>query len=180
MKTHSCTEVKHLKSEFPFYDFDNLAILGGTMYLIKAPDKYDGVRYGDMELGNCSASFYLELERILLDFLDGLFNAIQEEECIIIKYESQWVVRESETPELSLFLHTNGINDSVGGITADKHDTIVRAFTISSFRYNSFIQFLFPRSKIIITPTDHMDLFLDIPTSSSSVKQIDLRLEDKG
>lgn len=176
MRTHSCAEAKYLKGRFPFYDFDDLAIIGGTTYVIKAPDEYDYIRYGDIELGNCSVADYHKLEGILLDFFSILLDVIEERECTIIRYEPKWVIRASESPELSLMLNQNGINDDVYGITVDKDDAMVKEFVTSSFRYNSFVQVLFPRRKVIITPTDHMDLFLDIPASNSVINQVDLVL----
>lgn len=179
-RIHNYTEVKCLKEKLFFYDFDNLAIKGGTVYVIKPPNEYNHIRYGDIELGNCSALDYHKLEERLLDFLSILFDSFEEQECTIVKYEPSWIVRKSESPKLSLLLNANGISNDVYGITVSKYDAIVKELAIASFRYNSFIQFLFPCRKAVITPTDHMDLFLEIPTSSSSINRVDLVLSRQG
>ncbi len=177
MRTHDVTETRRLKSSISFYDFDDLAIRGGATYVIKAPGEYAHIRYGDTALGNCAAADYRELEEMLLDFFSVLLDTIDERECTIVRYEPKWVVRASGSPKLFSTLKKNGVSDDVHGITVDKHDPMVKEFAVSSFRYNSFIQVLFPGRGIIITPTDHMDLFIDLPSSSSSVKRVDLVLQ---
>ncbi len=180
MKTHNAAEVKHLKSLVPFYDFDELNPVGGTRYVIKAPNKYSHIRYSGIELNYCSASDYLEIERELLKFILSLIAAIQEKECTIVRYESKWVVRESELPKLSTLLHKNGIGNSVQGITVSKYDTIIGEFVISALRYNSFIQFLFPGKRVVITPTDHLDVFVDLPESNTPAQKIELVWKTRG
>ncbi len=177
MRTHDATETRRLKSSIPFYDFEHLAIRGGVTYVIKAPEKYAHIRYGDIALGNCTAADYHELEEMLLNFFSVLLDTIDEKDCTIVRYEPKWVVRASGSSKLFSALKKNGVSDDVHGITVDKHDPMVKEFAVSSFRYNSFVQVLFPGRGIIITPTDHMDLFIDLPTSSSSVEQVELVLQ---
>ncbi len=177
MRTHDCAETRRLKNSIPFYDFEHLAIRGGATYVIKAPGEYAHIRYGDIALGNCTAADYREPEELLLSFFAVLLDTIDERECTIVRYEPQWVVRASHSPELSSALERNGINNDTYGITVDRHDPMVKEFATSAFRYNSFIQFLFPGRGIIITPTDHMDLFIDLPASSSSVERVELVLQ---
>lgn len=179
MKAHNHAEIKCLEKEFPCYNFDDLTIKGGMVCVIKPSDEYKHVRYGDIDLGNCTVLDYHRLEETLLDFLTILFDSIEEKECTIIRYEPSWIVRKSESPELSLLLDANGINNDVHGITVSKYEAIVKEFAIASFRYNSFIQFLFPHRQAIITPTDHMDLFFELPTSSPTINRVDLILQGK-
>lgn len=177
LKRCNYDEVKRLKGEFPFYDFEDLTMIEGITYAVKAPDKYSHMRYGDVKLGNCSAADYYELEKSLLDFLSIVLDTIDEKTCTIIRYEPKWVVRVSESSELSLLLREGGIGSDVYGITTDKHDVVVKQFITASFQYNSFIQILFPGRKVIITPTDHMDLFFEIPLPIGSTNQVDLVLQ---
>ncbi len=177
MRTHDVTETRRLKSSIPFYDFEHLAIRGGVTYVIKAPEKYAHIRYGDIALGNCTAADYHELEELLLNFFSVLLDTIDERECTIVKYEPKWVVRASGSSKLFSALKKNGVNNDVHGITVDKHDPMVKEFAASSFRYNSFVQVVFPGRGIIITPTDHMDLFIDLPASSPSVRRAELVLQ---
>lgn len=178
MKTHDAAEVKHLKSLVPFYDFDELNPVGGTRYVIKAPNKYSHIRYSGIELNYCSASDYLEIEGGLLRFILSLIASIQEKECTIIRYEPKWIVRKSESPKLSALLHKNGIDNGVQGITVSKNDTIIGEFVISALRYNSFIQFLFLGKRVVITPTDHLDVFIDLPESNAPAKKIEMEMKD--
>ncbi len=180
MRTHDDAETRCLKSSVPFYNFEDLAIRSGVRYVIKAPEEYGHIRYGDIALGNCTAADYCDLEELLLNFFSVQLDTIDEKECTIIRYEPQWVVRASESPELSSALDKNGISNDIHGITVDKHDPMVKEFAVSSFRYNSFIQVLFPGRGMIITPSDHMDLFIDLPASSPSVKRVELVLQRHG
>ncbi len=176
MKRLNYADTKCLKRKIPFYNFNNLAIVGGTRYVIKTSAEYSCMRYRDIEFGNCTASDYCRLECAFLRFLAVFFDSVPEEECTIIKYEPKWVVRQKDSPELCLRLHENGIDRSVHGITVSKCDAIVKEFVISSFRYNSFIQILFPHTKIIISPTDHMDLFLEFPKEGPLISRVNLTL----
>ncbi len=180
MRTHDGAETRRLKSSIPFYDFEDLAIRGGVTYVIKAPEACGQIRFGDIAPGNCTVADYREPEELLLSFFAVLLDTIDERECTIVRYEPQWVVRASRSPELSSALEKSGINNDTYGITVDKHDPMVKELVTSAFRYNSFIQVLFPGRGIIITPTDHMDLFIDLPASNSPVKRVELVLQRHG
>jgi len=163
------SELAVLETAMPFYDFEALSPSSGTSLVVKAPENQGVTRYGDVEQKNGTFSQYRRRERSLLRFLHQLFTYIPEDDCLVRKYEEAWVVRETEAPELAAFLRKEGVDRGVWAILAGKSDDLISRFVISALRYNSFIQLLFPATQLIITPTDHMDLFLDFAAPDPAV-----------
>ena len=95
-----------------------------------------------------------------MQFIKRILDKVSDKNCIIIKYSDKWVVNKTKTPELGMLLDNYLItNNWKGALLVDKDDRILELFLESVFKYDSFMQILLKDSKIIISPSDHMDIF---------------------
>lgn len=70
---------------------------------------------------------------------------------------------------------TRGLSTNFSGAISVNDKRILDDFTYSNFKYNSFTHFLIPDDKVMITPTDHLDLFIaasDIENILNVVKKV--------
>ena len=151
--------MNYIKKNMKFYDFDELCSDDDSKIVVKFHDYIDSVTYSDLKFNNDS-EMYESKKKILIEFIGKIFNKIFETNCIIKKYNEKWVINKEEASDLAITLNNSLVTNKLkGGLLVDKNDKIVELFIESVFKYNSFIQIIFQDSKLIITPTDHMDIF---------------------
>lgn len=155
----SSKEMNYIKKKMKFYNFDELSTEDDSKIIVKFCDSVDSVTYSDLSFIN-GFEMYEYKKRILIDFIRKVLDKVSEENCIIIRYNEKWVVNKSEAAELVNYLNNSLVTNKLkGGLLVDKNNKIVELFIESVFKYNSFIQILLKDSKIIISPSDHMDIF---------------------
>ncbi len=159
MNKISSKQMNYIKKKMNFYDFNELSSWDNSKIVVKFHDFVDSVTYSDISFNNGFEMCEYKM-KILIEFIRKILDKVSEENCIIIKYNEKWVVNKAEAPELVNILNNNLVTNKLkGGLYVDKDDRIIELFIESVFKYNSFIQIVFKDSKIIISPSDHMDIF---------------------
>lgn len=157
----SC-ELEKIRSMLRFYDFHTMNSISGYDAVVryKCPNPS---RFGDVVIGNCSLETYEKLETVIMSFFIKGVQLLSEQICYIIKYDKSWVVDKRLCVSLATLLSNKQITDAYSGICVEKESKVIELFAKSCFRYNSFVQFAFPETQLIITPTDHLDIFFSSP-----------------
>ncbi len=142
-----------------FYNFDELSTEDNSEIIVKFDNSFELVTYSDLSFNNQFELFEHEM-KILIEFIKRILDKVSDKNCIIIKYNDKWVVNKTKAPELGMLLDNYLItNNWKGALLVDKDDRILELFLESVFKYDSFMQILLKDSKIIISPSDHMDIF---------------------
>lgn len=169
----SIKELNKIKKAFSFYDFDNYNSINGQI-LIKFNDNVKVTRFDDIQFGGLPENF-IKQSNILKNVVVDLIDYLSTETIIIAKYQSKWIMNSNKSPELAEMFRTKGLRANFSGAISTNDKRILEYFTYSNFKYNSFTHFLIPNAKVIITPTDHLDLFIaasDIENTLNVVKKI--------
>lgn len=162
-----------------FYDFDKMECRTGQQYIVEFIEKDDITTFSHIQYGGKEESFAY-YKKAITSFLFQLIEEIEDPKCIILKYNDKWVVDQSESKVLASLLAGQGVmNEDNKGIKVDKDDLIVELFVDSVLTYNSFVCFLFEQSKIVVAPTDHLDIFIAAKDSEKLNKQINEMIADR-
>lgn len=149
-----------IEKELEFYDFKELSPKKQKQWLVRFKDSVDEITYSDLQFGG-DENKYKEKEKILLELLHELFMSFEDEYCIIKNSEERWVMDTLLSDELKCILENNQIlKGFTSAIFVKKNHRIVKLFAESVFRYNSFVQFIFRDERIVISPSDHLDIFI--------------------
>lgn len=175
--------MKNFFDSMDFFDFDNLETKGYFQWKIEFCDNIDSVIYSDLHGGNMQKE-YREKKILLQHLFEEILACIEEDCCYLKRYNEQWVVRKSESARLWKQLKNDGISNKDSEIImTEKESPLVLGFFNSIMKYNSFVLFAFPKTKVIIAPTDHMDIFIyskNVETEYfiiNSMKKINLKKE---
>lgn len=104
--------------------------------------------------------FYQELSCIQL-FIAKLMDKIADQECIIRKYQDEWVKNKRRSRKLHKSLKQAHIQiRKTPAIEIHKKSSVIPLFVESIVKYNTFAEFIFAEEKIVLSPTDHMDVFI--------------------
>ena len=152
---------KGIKENFLFYDFENQKKTGGFQTIIEFINKDSIVTYSDLQFGRKTEDFIFQ-KNLLINFIVDFIKIIGDNSLILFKYEYRWLNDLNKFPVIhNLLLENNMNNDYSGGIEISVDDECLICFLESILMYNSFINIILPFSKVIITPTDHMDIFIN-------------------
>ncbi|MGL5042980.1 MAG: hypothetical protein ACRC6X_07805 [Culicoidibacterales bacterium] len=171
MRELNAFEIQKMKNELQFYDFYNLDIVKGAKYTITLSLESPATTFSDLEFKGERKEF-AEQFRILMCFIQDLLILIDEESCVIMKYNENWFENKMQSTD-GRWLFDNLLESEVEGITVSKEEKIVKLLIQSVLYYNSFILIVFVKSRIIIAPTDHMDIFIFIENSIKYESKID-------
>lgn len=161
MKKISRKEFNSVEERLNFYDFDELSSRNQRQLVVKFKDEVSPVTYSDLQFDGNRAE-YEEKEKSLKRFLKSLFITIGEPYCIIKKYNEKWVVNAEISPELATTLDKYSVSKKYNGAMAiEESSQLIELFIEAVLRYNSFVQFIFKEKEVVISPTDHMDIFID-------------------
>lgn len=159
-------KLQELQRELSFYDFDKLDTKNNKELIIKFSSEIDKVTYNDLGFGGSvnNYNFKKELFYKIIHFITEKFD---DNSCIIIKYDESWVVNKKKSKKLYGYIKENNIkNKCTKAIIIEKDFQIIKLFIESILKYNSFVKFIFKDSKIIVIPTDHMDIFIEYEDDS--------------
>jgi len=160
MEKVSAKELKNIENYLRFYDFEELSSKQSRQLIIKFNNKVSPVTYSDLQF-NGDKEEYENKEKILIEFLKKLFKQFGETHCVIRKYDEKWVVNKEILPKLTTALTRYSVSNTFnGGILLEKDEILVDSFISSVLRYNSFVQFIFKTDEIVVSPTDHLDIFI--------------------
>jgi hypothetical protein len=173
MKKIECNDLKKIETNLNFYDFDKFSSEEEKSLYIEFFDKSNLVRYDGNKLFKEKDTFEEEINT-LLTIVEKIFGIISEDSCIIRKYAWRWIIHKNISLELYSELDNSFISNRFkGGILIKKNDDLVKMFNKSAFKNNSFIQFIFVKSEIIISPTDHMDILIQ----ARNIKNIEEKIK---
>lgn len=166
-------EMCTVKNNFSFYDFSEQDSIKNSSIAVELKAR-EIITYSDLCLGKPKETFLSQRSRII-NLLNQFLQLQKEEYCILSKYhDNKWLVNEKKTCELYRSLKKNKVkNRFKGGIKLSCKDKLLFSFLDSNLKYNSFFNILLPNNKIIITPTDHMDIFFD----AENIEEVKVDLE---
>ena len=161
MKKVNANELISIEESLSSYDFEALSPKQQKSLLVRFKSEVSPVTYSDLQFGG-SEEDYKNKEKILLKFIKELYDVLGENYCIVRKYNEKWVVNKDLSPELVTIMTEYSVTNKFnGGILVEKEEALVDLFIQSVLKYNSFVQFIFQADEIIISPTDHLDVFVN-------------------
>ena len=163
MKPLNKSAINELNKQFLFYDFNTFR--GSKNIQVDFSEDFGVVRFGDLEYG-ANLNDYKTRENLLCKFLLRLIS-LWDRGLVLKKYEEKWVVNEELSKELYKELQKNHVEKNVAAISLDRTSPWIKLFIKAALKYNSFFQFLFPLEKIVLTVTDHMDIFISAENSAN-------------
>jgi len=178
VKKISYNELKEIKKGLSFYDFDNLNSINGQI-IVKFNDDFKVTRFDDIKFGGLNEDFELQ-SNMLKDLMMEFIKYYKFESIIIAKYQPKWIVNKDKSPELTEILRCKGLRTNFSGAISVKNIKVIEDFFYSNLKYNSFTQFILLEPKVIITPTDHLDVFIassDINNTLDVVKRISEKIK---
>lgn len=147
----------NIATKLNFYNFDELECRDGYTYRIEH-NRTKTVTYSDLQLGEDKNLFVFQKTNLSC-LLHELLHSIPDQRCIVKRYENKGVIDENLSKELTQTLKQFKCKHAIG-IVINKTNPIIDLFFDSVFMYNSFVQFIFSESQIIISHSDHMDIFI--------------------
>ncbi len=154
----------NISNFFNYYDFENLESLGEEIIIeVKKP-----VRYSEV---NDSAEYdFKEQTTNIQKIILLLIQMELDNKVYIRKYEDYWVHKEFlKSEKWSEFK----INNDFSGVYEIEELSEVKSLIEGNLKYESFVQFLIPNKQLIITPTDHMDIFCHSVNSSILLRNLE-------
>ena len=180
LNTINRNTLEKLIREMSFYNFNDLNSNNNRKIVVKFQNKINSITYSDLQF-NEGVEIFEYKKNIIIEFIKKVLRVINEENCILRKYNERWVVNQEESKELVSIIKSNGINNNFnGGLLVHKNDQLVKLFIESVLRYNSFIQIIFSKSQIIISPSDHMDIFFEGSDINELKRVIDENIKSFG
>ena len=146
------------KRVFSFFDFARLTALNDNFIIIRFNNKVSNITYSDLEYNNYN-QLYEYKRGILFDIIEMIIKNIRDEECVIFKYSHKWISNKKRNRKLYRILRRNNIKNINSFAICENKSNIID-FVDAIFSYNSFCGFAFTKDKIIMLPSDHMDIFI--------------------
>lgn len=148
-----------LLDEFTFYDFEEFVSRNNYDIKIQFKDEISSIVYGDLSFDD-NWNLYEKKENMIVELVDLIINRL-EENCIATKYNNRWVVDRKKSNRLFKMLKNNHVKMiATRGLLLQNDTEEMSLFIKSILKYNSFVQFLLKDTKLVMTVTDHMDIFL--------------------
>lgn len=165
IKRHKSTikrknQLKKLSEHFKFYDFKNLSPNNEYQFIVEFTYSIDVTTYSDIKYSSNDLDFIYQM-KIMKKFINRLFHVLPDSYCMVRKYEKDWVVDRNLAEELSEYLSDHSVKNNFDQLLfLKKDDKAIDLLIDSVFKYNSFIQFIFEDSAIVVSPSDHLDVFI--------------------
>lgn len=165
------------QNDFLFYDFENLSSFQNESIQVGIVQDERYLRYGDILLRSEKYEDYCIMEQELVQFVISIVHELQEPQCIIRKYNSKWLTNNKLFVELKNWLTENHITDSIRTFNLNANDPYLSKWLSCAFRGYCAIQLLLPKHKVIISPSDHMDCFVDSISQEQAKGVVDRALK---
>lgn len=147
-------------SDLNFYDFQHFCSINGSDVKIEFSNCLECFTYNDLN-HDSNREVFERKERMILELINSIFNLTKDENCLIKKYSESWIVNKKKSIRLYQILRNNNVkNKRTAAILVDKNNYEIELFVKSVLKYNSFVQFIFLEDKMVISVTDHMDIFI--------------------
>ena len=160
MKILKEKELTYFLKQFNFYDFDNLYSINNKDIKIQFSKYIENVTYNDLSFcGN--RKIFEQKGKMILALVKCILTQIRDDYCVLTKYHNCWIVNKRKSAQLYRVLKENNVKIKASkALMVHKNDSEMELFLKAILKYNSFIQFLFSYEKIVMTITDHMDIFI--------------------
>lgn len=153
----------NLKDRFlkmDFYDFDLSEIKNNKNPIILTFDgSYCELRSIDYKYGHDRDEIEIK-ELLLIRLFKSIICDFEEKEILIFNYGNKWINDTKKAKQLNRLLKEKRINNNIRAIEVEKEAFIVELLIKSCLKFNSFVDFVFEKSELIITLTDHMDMII--------------------
>ena len=101
---------------------------------------------------------YFRKEKLLIEIILELLRDFQE--VYVFNYGNKWITNKKVAPSLNQILKDNRVFDGDNRVLKLTEEAEIVAFVKSIFRYNTFASFFNPEKCTVLTPTDHLDVFI--------------------
>lgn len=153
-------EIVHFLSDLNFYDFQHLCSMNGFNVKIEFSTHYECLTYNDLDYGS-NIELFEQKQELILTLINFIFDLARDKDCLIKKYNECWILNKKKSKVLNKLLRKNNVkNKGTAGILICKTNYEIKLFVRSILKYNSFVQFIFLKEEIVISVTDHMDIFI--------------------
>lgn len=150
-----------INDKFSFYDFNKLEPKYGNSRIIRIKHDQKFARFGDALNDPEKYKSYALLENELVGIVLMLAMTLDEPQCIFRRYGSKWLQNNEAFPHVEKWLIARGISNRRKSFWIETKDTCFRHWMVCAIRGYSPIQLLLPQNRVILSPTDHMDIFID-------------------
>lgn len=168
--------MQSLKKELSFYDFISHESSKGEIQ-VKFREDITLTRFLDIEFGGNKDDF-LEQAALLKKLFKSILNFYKTQEIILCKYNYRWVTNIEENLEMYNLFKTRKIRINFSGGFVVRNPKIIEQFFDANLKSCTFTYFIIPNEKIIIAPTDHMDMFI-MSENSKELKRILMNLKEE-
>lgn len=153
-------EVANICSKLNFYDFQQFCSIDGDNVKIEFSNHFEYLTYSDLNYGS-NREIFERKQKLICELMNSIFRLVQDNNCFIIKYNERWIVNKRKSIRLYKILRKNNIkNKRSAAVSVEKYDYEIELFIRSVLKYNSFVQFIFLKDNMIISVTDHIDIFI--------------------
>lgn len=161
----------------PFYDLYTCSRLFGKEVVISLSKKLGGVTYSDLRYTTFDKKdfkLYFKKEKLLIGVVLKLLQGFHG--IYVFDYGDKWIKNKRISPQLNQLLNRNKVSDDNIVLELTDEQEIV-AFVKSIFRYNTFASFFVPSKRMVLTPTDHLDIF--ISSKDDFTKEVENIIKDE-
>lgn len=160
MKEVSLRKIEMMKRKCSFFNFDKFCAEIEIVIQFEPNSKI--VRFGEFSIWEDYLFFHYEVKRFL-DLIKMILKEEKDERCLVLKDNKKWIVNPRREKKLDFLLKKNGIrNRKTEGMLLEigTEWEVIRLLVKSVFQCNTNAIFLLPKSKIVLIPSDHMDMFV--------------------
>lgn len=154
-------EKEQVIKNLSFFDFKTYSLKSGKGIIIELDNNSDSVRYCDVQHSNYDKNVlkkYLKKERELVK-IPKYFAELLNDEILIYKEREKWITNKRIAPKMNEMLKNAGVSENDCMLKISTADEL-KIFTKSILRYNTFASYIFPAKRVVVAPTDHMDVFV--------------------
>ena len=162
-----------------FYNLSTCSQSSGNEIIIHLSKKLGKVIYSDLRYTTFDKKdfqLYFRKEKLLIGIMLELFREFRE--VYVFNYGDKWITNKKVAPSLNQILRDNKVFDgNHSSVLQLTEESEIVAFVKSIFRYNTFASFFNPEKCIVVTPTDHLDVF--ISAKDDYIKTVKNIIENK-
>lgn len=158
-KKVSAKELDNIMYSILSFNLTEWEMQNGEECTVVFTDEMDNVIFSDFNKEK--QEIYRKKETCVKELLKSIFYCIDSNECLIIKENEKWITNRKKAKLLDRILRENDIGNTENcGIYVSKDSPIIPLFVEATLRYYAFAAFVFEKEKLIIAPSDHMELFI--------------------
>lgn len=162
MKKLTEQELMCIREQFTFYDFEDFSGINKNDIKIMFSRYIPETTYSDVTCDE-ERELYINKQTKLGIVINSILHQVRDEYCIITKYNDRWIVNKKKSKKLFRILRQSNVKiKATAALYVNKSSSDIELFIKSTLKYNSFVQLLFISEKMIMTITDHMDVFISV------------------